>query len=108
MSFPTILDIKLGKDGRDTMKEIQRFRSSGSMLKNILGFSSPLLILTSGNPVDMLFTVLSTDWEMLGKATSSVDRIVRNRVETVIQLHLLSGKMKRKERLFWKTLLKAY
>lgn len=108
MKYPSIKEVKLSREGKKVVRQIKDKLKAGRQLKIALGGSPFLLLFTSSNMIEATFTVTSTDWSMLGKAISSVNTIILNRILTIIELHLITSAMSPKERKFWETMERCF
>jgi len=85
---PSISGLKLQPCCVKALKEIDEKTRAAHQLRIVLG-ASPFAIMFGANPADALFTILSTDWDGLGRATKAISPILRNRCQTIAGLHSL-------------------
>ncbi len=95
---------------RRALGEIRRILESGRALHRILVVSPfvGLLGMAQGpSPVE-LYSLATTDWELWAQAVRSVPELIRSRVLTVIELHLLEHRDGTMEGQFWKNMRQAF
>ncbi|MBE0523838.1 MAG: DUF4157 domain-containing protein [Methanosarcinales archaeon] len=85
---------------KEALRTIDRIISSGRALRALLG-AAPFITLIGENPAHAAVQVLITNWDIYALAVRSVDPIVKNRVYTVVTLHLLEHQNTPEEE-FWR------
>lgn len=88
---------------------LQRIRDkieAGEQLRAAL-IALPFGVMLFGNPVGVIFTILSTDWDIMVKAVNSVGPIVRNRCNAEAELHLHDHKGG-KLHTFWSAMAESF
>ena len=88
MQRPFFKNLKLIPCCQKALRDISDKLKSGVQLRAVLT-AGPFLTMFGANPIVILYTILSTDWDKLADATKSVSPIVKNRCYTIAQLHAL-------------------
>ena len=68
--------IKLPECCKQRLQEIRRKQEAGALLQKALA-GSPLAMLLGSGPIEMTFTVATTDWNLLARAVQSIPQIQR-------------------------------
>lgn len=103
---PRIHELKLEPCCLEAIRQINDKLEAGRQLRIAL-VAGPFLTIFGGNPAEVLFTILGTDWDALTRATNSVSPIVRNRCKTIAQLHAFDhpgGELNR----FWEAMAESF
>ena len=85
---------------KEELKTIDRIISSGRALRPLLG-TAPFITLVGEHPAHAAVQHLTANWDIYVEAVRSVSSIVKNRVYTVVALHLLDHRNTTEEE-FWK------
>ncbi|KAF5437056.1 protein of unknown function (DUF4157) [Candidatus Methanophagaceae archaeon] len=91
---------------KEALRTIDRIISSGRALRALLG-TAPFITLVGEHPAHASVQLLTANWDLYTQAVNSVDPIVKNRVYTVITLHLLEH-LNTPEEEFWKKMEKLW
>ena len=103
---PSIHRVRLLPCCQVALREINDKLEAGRQLRLAL-IAGPFVTMFGGNPAEVLFTIASSDWDGLMRATKSVTPIVRNRCMTIAQLHSLDhpgGELNR----FWVAMSESF
>ncbi len=85
---PTLQGLCLKPCCRKALRDIDDKTEMGQLLRAILP-TSALVTMLGSNPLEVLYTVFSTDWDGLVEATRSVPEIVRSSCLKVAEFEYL-------------------
>lgn len=100
------LSIRLKPCCKRSLREIGEASELGTILKAVVG-TSPLLALFGSGPIEITFSVATTDWSLVERASDSVDKIAAYHCEQFAQLERLrhpGGDLQR----FWRRIAEIY
>lgn len=83
---PILTGLRLPPCCEQALREINDKSEIGRLLR-IAVATGPFVTMFGAHPGDALFTIGDSDWDVLVRATKSVDSIVRNRCMTIAVLH---------------------
>jgi hypothetical protein len=103
---PSIQGLKLEPCCKKSLKEIDDKIKMGKLLKRVLAVS-PFVTMLGSKSYEVAFSVATTDWDMLIKATQSVAPIVKHSCRTIAELEMLDhpgGPLNR----FWEAMAESF
>lgn len=106
LGYCSINNLKLSSESQQAVAEIKDIMESGNMLAYSVG-AVPLfdLFLGKQKPAETLINVASYDWVEFSKVMTSVNSIVKNRINGIAEP--LSWKTHGEEGEFWRCLSRA-
>jgi hypothetical protein len=105
-AFPGFENLKLQSCCRKSLQEIDEKIRAGKML-HVFVTAAPFITVLGSNPLGILLTIASADWDKLVAATQSITPIVRSRCLTIAEMELLNhpgGQLQR----FWQAMFNVF
>ena len=92
---------------RDTLRTIDNRMEAADALDRLLGVST-LVTWLGSNPIDVAFSMLTTDWSLIESAVRSVSSIARRACRDEAQRHALYHHNDPDEHRFWRQLADCF